>query len=428
MNTLQALAARYPVERADVRGVPVSTLRMPSTPSLCLLVSFQDGVAYESEADWGISHLLEHLLFRGTASYPTLYEISRRVEGAGGRISAFSTRDMTAFYLKAVAGQEELCVEMLSELLLKPALDEASFPSELAVIEQERRREEGNLPLVASQLSESLVLAPDPICRHPIGWLPLLKNLRAAALREHLRAAYHLGSLSVAWAGALRPDLSALTESFVSAFPAGPARQRTSFPVRPPGDGADIVVVPRGRGQAHLSLAWPFPVPDRRTQTAWRVLNTLLGAGYSSLLNWTLREKHALTYLCVTRLNFYGKKGVFRVNLSLGPSDIPEAIERIDSVIHGRIGAQVLQEALRRIATDRLMRLEDPLETAHGLLAPPSLSPAEALQDLADIQPADLERLCAEHLRPELRKTAVVSGAKEAARLFPQAAMLQEEE
>ena len=422
MNPLMGLAARYPVERSNARGVPVSVLRTPSSPSLCLLVSFQDGVAYESEADWGVSHLLEHLVFRGTSRYPTLYDISRRVEGGGGRISAFSTRERTSFYVKAVAGQEELCMEMLSELLLKPSLDESSFPSELAVIEQERRREEGNLPLTASQLSESLALAPDPICRHPIGWVPLLKSLREGALREHLRSAYHTGGMSVAWAGALRPDLRALTESFVSSFPSGPARRRAAFPVHPPGCGAEAVVVPRGRGQAHLSLAWPFPVPDRRTQTAWRALNTLLGAGYSSLLNWTLREKHALTYICVTRLSFYGEKGVFRVNLSLAPGDIPEAIELIDSVIRSPVSADILREALARNAANQLMRLEDPLEAASGLVEPPGLSPLEALWELEGLDPSSLPPF------PELRKTVVVSGAKEAASLFPDAAVLQEEE
>ncbi|MBI5242126.1 MAG: insulinase family protein, partial [Elusimicrobia bacterium] len=135
---LKGTAGRFPVRRQSIGRVPVAIIKNPAAPSASVAFCFKDGVAYEPEDLWGAAHFLEHAVFRGTERHPALYDVSRSVERFGGRVSAYSTRDMTAFWVKTPPGHEDASLELLVELLARPALKAESIESERSIIRHEQ--------------------------------------------------------------------------------------------------------------------------------------------------------------------------------------------------------------------------------------------------------------------------------------------------
>ncbi|HAH06130.1 MAG TPA: hypothetical protein DCM05_06315 [Elusimicrobia bacterium] len=429
---LKGAAARLAVRRQELQGVPVSILKNPASPSLGVVFLFKDGVAYEPQELWGIAHLLEHMVFRGTEKHPSLYEVSRRAESLGGRVSAYSTREATAFWVKMPPGAEEEALGLLVELLTRPLLRPDHLESEKTVIRQERLRELSNPGLAASLLLEGLLLQPDPASRHPIGSEESVAAFDCARLQEHLARAYHRGAMAVSAAGCLSPDFEKKLAAALAAFPTGPARRKAAFRVASAGPDAPVVLLSsHHKTQVHLSAGWRFPAfEDERW--AWQVLNALLGAGYTSLLNVLLREKEALTYLCTTKLVFHGEEGLLKINLALDDKDLGRALPLIENLLADVAGKKVpealFQEAVVRHAAGQVFQLEDPVETAralgHGLLRggePFTFSRAlERLEGVGFAQAAEL----AGKLTPAARKLVLHTGSSRAREVFPDAASM----
>lgn len=422
---LKGAAARLAVRRQELHGVPVSVLKNPAAPSLALVFLFKDGVAYEPEALWGVAHLLEHMVFRGTERHPSLYEVSRRAEGLGGRVSAYSTRDTTAFWVKMPPGAEEEALGLLVELLTRPLLRDDHLESEKTVIGQERQRELAHPGLRASLLLEELLLRPDPVSRHPIGSEESVAALDAGHLRKHLAEAYHRGAMAVSAAGCLSPDFEKRLASALARFPAGRSRGKAAFRGAPAPAEPVVLLPSHHRTQIHLSAGWRFPAPEEE-RWAWQVLNSLLGVGYTSLLNVLLREKEALTYLCTTKLVFHGEEGVLKINLALDDKDLGRVLGLIEGLLaevsSRKVPEALFDEALVKHAANQVFQLEDPVETAralgHGL---PSFS--QALESLEAVEYGRAAELAA-RLSPAGRKVVLHTGSPRAREAFPGAASM----
>jgi predicted Zn-dependent peptidase len=431
---LKGTAGRFPVRHQTLGGVPTAILKNPAAPTAGIVFAFKDGVAYESEELWGVAHLLEHMVFRGTEKHPSLYEVSRRAESVGGRVSAYSTRDAAAFWVKMPAGAEEEALGLLVELLTRPLLRPEHLESEKTVISQERRRELTNPGLVSSLLLENILLHPDPASRHPIGTEEGVARLDCACLREHLGRAYHRGAMAVSAAGNLSAGFERALAKALEAFPRGPARKRASFKLS--GGFPDVpthILPSHHKNQVHLSVGWRFPVTDEEERSTWQALNTLLGAGYTSLLNVLLREKEALTYLCTTKLVFHGGEGVFKINLALDDKDLARVLPLIDGLLgevkERKISETLFSEAVVRHAAGLVFQLEDSVESArvlgHSLLrGDETFTFMKALEGLERVDFARAAELAGTHLQDRNRKIVLQTGSPEARRVFPGAASM----
>jgi|GEM_PF-1121550 len=432
-------ARRFPVEHRLVSGtVPTAIVRNPQAPTASLLFAFRDGVAFEPLDSWGIAHFMEHILFRGTQKYPTLYDISRRAESVGGIVSAYSTRDMTAFWVKTPPGQDRLAVDLLVELLTRPTFLEEHLSSERVIIQQERQRELSTPSLVSSLILEGLLLVPDPTARHPVGRDEVIGRIDRSALNEYLRSVYHRNNMVVAMAGNLSDRAHDALQESLEAFPIGSPREKLRACLTCEAANHEVAVLPsHQKTQVHLSLGWKFPIAHPDERLAWLVANTLLGAGYTSLLNWMLRERENITYLCTTKLNMYGDLGVFKINLALKDQNLARAIDLIDNLISevgaGTIPDGLFDEAVIRQASSVIGRLEDSLDTARllgqSLIGTPTPFSFEGhLERLRSVECSEVSRLIRTHLARAKRKIVVQTGSEEVAKVFPDAVVLKRNE
>lgn len=408
-------------DRSSYFGMPISFLPLKESPTAGFLLAFKDGVAYEREAQWGISHFIEHILFRGTKKYPTLYELSRKVEGMGGRISAYSTRDMTAFWVKTLPGYEEDALDVLGELVLNPLLEEEFIEKEKEIIYQERQRELNNPSFLNSLMIEGILLSPDPISRHPVGDDRIIAGFDSETLRSHLKEAYHRNSVAMGIAGSLSPKLEELLKDFTALLPCGAAPQRANHLSEDPGPGPVYLLPSHHKSQVYLSMGWKWEINSEKDIFIWRVINSLLGSGYTSLFNKVLRERENITYLCTTGLNTYENTGIFKLNLALDIKNLNRALfviqEVLDQLAHREVPQDVFKEAVVKHASHLIYRLEDPLETAkilaHNLLRENrAFSFIDYLTNLDNVTFKEASDKAAECLSSDKAKIFIQTGAE----------------
>jgi len=416
-------------------GTPISMAHIPHCPTESFILTFRDGVAYEPEDLWGISHFAEHILFRGTEEIPTLYDISRKVEGIGGRISAYSMRDMVSFFIKTPPGHEETALYVLEQLILHPALKPKHIGQEKAIIHQERLREINNPAFLNSLMVENLLLFPSPISRHPVGDDNVIEKMNPGILRKYIRNAYHGKNLYMAVSGNLGNKIIPGLNGLVSRFPGGSARSSANFELTGDFGGARVFhLYSHHKNQVYLSIGWKFKLKSREELFAWRAIVSMLGSGYTSILNLVLREKENLTYLCTTNFNYYEDTAIFKLNLALDEKNLERALESIEGIIDDikgmRFDADIFNEALIRHASHLLFRMEDSLEVskilAHTLVREgQAFSFEEYFRSLENVTVEFASNLAGKNLLDENRIIFIQTGSQAVERSFPDAFKLQ---
>lgn len=444
----QAFARSHPaqLEHLGAEGIPFVHCRDASSPSVALAFFLRAGVLYESPQEWGMSHFLEHVLMRSTQAYASLYELSRKIEGIGGQTSAYSTRDLVGYWVKIPAGQEAAGLDVLAHILFGSDIRPEAIAAERAIIAQERVRERTNPSLFTSLAVESLLLEPHPISRHPVGEDAFLQALTPGQLNQFLGRVYNRTNLVVVGAGNLAANVGDLISAAAARCRLGDAVVPADFTLPDrwqgwPAGKQRVVIVPSAhKEQVFVALAWRFPVTSRRELLAARVLNTLLGAGYTSLLNVTLRERESLTYVCSTATNYYaqvaggaadsGGTGIFKVHMGVNKRNLARSLELLHAIIadvaQEHVSPDIFAEAKVRHAASVVYRYENSLDVAR-LLAHAWVREGY-LQDLDEylrmIESVSLEEVSAlarQWLTESDNTLLLQTGAPEVEALYPQA-------
>lgn len=439
LENLKQFTKRFKTQPVDfLKGPPAAVIRNPNSPTTAIVFCFRDGVAYESEDRWGISHFVEHILFRGTEQLPTLYDISRRVESIGGRISAYSTRKNTAFWVKTLPGQERESLYVLEQLLLHPRLEEKFIESERNIIQQERYREINNPSFYSSLMVESLLLWPEPISRPPVGEDRFIQKVNAPMLREYIKKVYNRNNMTVAASGNLSDQFEEELKKVIDRFPEGSKANKARFVVQSKAAKAPVVLLPtHHKSQVYLSMGWKFPIKSQLELFTWRIINTLMGAGYTSLLNRLLRERENITYLCTTSFNSYGDKGVFKIKLALADVNLAKAVNLIDNLLldlkESRIANDIFAEAVIRHASNLVFQMEDSLETAKILVhsvesGSGTFSFSDYLENLQRVNLPMAADVAGKNLIPKNRKIFVMTSSHLVFNVFPDVLKLERDE
>jgi len=309
-------------------GLAVVTERMPDVRSVALGFWVGVGSRDEEPAQAGASHFLEHLLFKGTPTRSAA-SIAEAVEAVGGEINAFTAKDHTAFYLRVLAEDLELGLDVLCDIMWDPAFRPDEVEAERQVILEELLMQ-GDEPdeLVHDLLAEAL-WRHHPLGREVLGDAATVTAMDVAAIRAFHDRHYRPAVTVFAAAGAVDHDelLSAVDARFeASGRPGGgtrPERQAPSLEPRP------LVVHRRKTEQAHLALGLPFVSrrdPDRHAATA---LVQILGGGASSRLFQEVRERRGLAYSVYAYRTGFEDAGVLAIYAGSAPARAEETLKVI---------------------------------------------------------------------------------------------------
>jgi predicted Zn-dependent peptidase len=300
-------------------GLSVVTDRMPHLESASLGIWIGSGSRNEAPDEHGISHLLEHMAFKGTKRRDAR-QIAEEIEAVGGDLNAATSVESTAYYARVLKADVPLALDVLSDILADPTFDAEELRREQNVIVQEIGAvEDAPDDLVFERLQET-AFPKQPVGRSILGTPETVRSFNPALLRGYLSRNYHAPNMIVAAAGAVEHAavVGEVEKRFASfAGAAAPAPKPAHF-------CGGTRVETRDLEQVHIALALQgVPVRDEQLYSL-QVFTTLLGGGMSSRLFQEVREKRGLCYTINTFHMPYSDTGLFALYAGTDEADAPE--------------------------------------------------------------------------------------------------------
>jgi predicted Zn-dependent peptidase len=300
-------------------GLSVVTDRMPHLESASLGIWIGSGGRDEAPDEHGVSHLLEHMAFKGTKRR-NARQIAEEIEAVGGDLNAATSAESTAYYARVLKPDVPLALDVLSDILSNPTFDAEELRREQNVIVQEiGATEDAPDDLVFDRLQET-AFPKQPVGRSILGTPESVRSFNPARLRAYLTRNYRAPDMIVAAAGAIEHSaiVAEVEKRFASfAGPAAPVPQPAHF-------RGGTRVETRDLEQVHIALALQgVPVRDEQLYSL-QVFTSVLGGGMSSRLFQEVRENRGLCYTINAFHMPYSDTGLFALYAGTDEADAPE--------------------------------------------------------------------------------------------------------
>ena len=324
-------------------GVRVATEAMPSVRSIALGFWIRAGSRDEGDEQAGISHFLEHLLFKGTDRFSSL-EIDEAFDAMGAEVNAGTGKETTSVYSRFLDGHLERAFDLLQDMVLHPAYPD--IDSERQVVIEEIAMYEDEPQDKVHDVFAGALFGEHPLGRPIIGRAEVVSSVPVPNIAAWHDSRYVPGGIVVAAAGNVDHDqLVGLVEK---AFNGAPPAAAPADLVAPAGAGDRLRFHRKDTEQYHLCLGAPgIPRGDDR-RFALRILDTILGGSTSSRLFQEVREKRGLAYSVYSYTSHYADTGQVAVYVGTRPDNVGEAFEVIGVELRRLIEDGVTADELER--------------------------------------------------------------------------------
>ena len=344
-------------------GLTVAVEPMVSTRTAAIGVWVAAGARDEPAEHAGVSHFLEHLLFKGTHTRSAI-EISQTVDRVGGDINAFTSKEYTAYYCRLPARFAATGIELLGDVVTAPTLRDDDVESERQVILEELAMDDDSPEDVAHRAFNAAVFGDHALGRDTAGDRDTVRTLDADTVRSYFADRYRTGNTVVSIAGAVDPDevIDQVTKCF-DAMPGGNGRveRQRPGPLVPPTPTATHI--DDDTEQVHLVVGGRSLARDDADREALDVVNHVLGGGLSSRLFDEIRERRGLAYSVFSNAAAYGDAGAWSVYAGTMPQHAGEVhelvIRELDRLVADGIDDDELAIAQGYLSGSYEMGLED---------------------------------------------------------------------
>src|SRR5579872_6265068 len=328
-------------------GARLVTSAMPERLSASVVLLFAGGSRQEEDQLAGVSHFIEHLYFKGTASRPTSKEVAAAIESIGGFINASTDKELTAYWARVPAEHIDIGVDVLFDIVTNSKLAPADVERERAVILEELRMYQDQPQDHVQNLLEEIIWPGHALGRDIAGTEKSVSSLTREDILEYANAHYRLPNLVVGAAGAL--DETRILESISPRLGLpedldGVAPDETPGPLTAP----RVLLRRRKTEQAHICIgvrAQSYLHPDRY---ALDLLNTLFGEGMTSRLFLNIRERLGLAYDVHSFTQKHRDTGYLGIYLGVDPSRAQRAVEAAVAELRGLGENEVSADELSR--------------------------------------------------------------------------------
>jgi predicted Zn-dependent peptidase len=330
-------------------GIRLVTEAMPHVRSVAVGVWVDTGSRVEPEERGGISHLIEHLLFKGTATR-SAEAIARAIDSVGGHMDAFTAKEHTCFYVSVLDEHVPLAVDLLSDILMRPLFSAEDIEKEKSVVLQEIKMVEDTPDDLIHDLFAERVWAGHPLGRPILGVWDRVKAFDRGTILRHFQEEYVPGRITVAVAGHVEHER--VRDLLASRFEGWerPAAPRT---ITPPALHPGIHMVSKPLEQVHLVLGFPGISDVAPERYALYLLNDVIGGSMSSRLFQEVRERQALVYSVHSGTQPYRDTGILYVYAGTEPGNFGKVLRAVMKEVRALKKDGVSAEELRR-AKDHL--------------------------------------------------------------------------
>jgi predicted Zn-dependent peptidase len=396
-------------------GLRIATAEMPHTRSATISIYVGAGSRYELDHQAGLSHFLEHMLFKGASRRPTAQEISEAIETHGGIHNAATDRELTIYYAKVPDAAAAETIDIIADMVRDPIMDSGELEKERNVILEELASIEDNPAEIAGILIDETLWPRQPLGRNIGGSAETVKAMPLADVKAYFKAQYVPSNMVLAVAGNVRhQEVVAAAEQWLGTMPAEapgawhPEQARNGHP--------RLAVHEKATEQSHVCLAYPTVALTHPDRYAVDLLSTVLGEGMSSRLFLELREERALVYDIHTYPSEFRDAGSLTVYAGCDPEQARTTVEvtltEVEKLLRD-LPAKEFEKG-KQMARGRIqLRMEDTRSVAgwlgsQALLLDEILTVDQVVERIDAVTPDDLLRVGREMLRPDRAVLAIV--------------------
>jgi predicted Zn-dependent peptidase len=406
-------------------GVRIVTSRMEHVRSASLIIYFGAGSRHERDEHAGVSHFLEHMVFKGTTKRPDPVQITREIEEVGGMLNAATSREMTNYWVKAPSEHLARSFDVLADILVDSTFRSEELEKERWVIFEEIHGIHDTPDDYIHDVIDELIWAGQPIGRPIIGTTDTVGSLTRDDVIDYMRQHYRPDRLVIAAAGDVDHDqVVRLAEtSFGHVLPNGE---------RPPlihsqlnQDEPRVRVLERPTEEAHLCVGLPaLPYTDERRRVQ-DMLDAILSSGMSARLFQEIRERRGLAYAIFGYFRGYVDVGQSVVYAGTDPDKIDETVSAIIGELDKLRDEPVPEIELERTKALRRGRIAMGFEDSRSvaawiggqeLLYDEILTPEQVVEEIESVSSEQIQALAAEIFVPERLSLAVIGPFDDEAR------------
>ncbi len=374
-------------------GLTVATDRMDSVQTVTVGLWNRAGSRYETHANNGVAHFLEHMVFQGTTTRDAL-RIAKEIENVGGYLNAYTSNEITAYYARVMKDDATLGLDMVADLLLNPIFPIEKLEKERGVIIQEI-----GMYMDDPQSLVGLNAQRTAYGDHPLGWSilgpeSLIATMSRDTMTEFLEAHYAPNAMVLSASGAV--DHDRLVDQANTLFGHLP-RKDIGSPLAARYWGGDHRLS-KELEQTNLILAFEGMDYFHDDFYTMSVLGVILGDGMSSRLHQEIREKRGLVYSVSTFIDSYADSGLFGVHAGTGPESIAELMPVLcDNLVNaaGTFTSEEIDRAKAQFRAQNVMSLESTFrraeKLAHNIIKMGRVVPLS--ETLAKIEAVDAAKL-----------------------------------
>lgn len=382
-------------------GLVVITERMDAVRSVALGIWFAVGSRDEAPGEAGMSHFMEHMMFKGTPTRSAA-DISGTFDRLGAELNAFTSKECTCYYSRLLDEHVDTAVEVLSDMVANSLLAEDAIASEREVVLEEIARHDDAPDDAVHELFAATLLPGHPIGLPVLGRRQTVASFDREAASDFFRRHYTSGNAVVAAAGALDHDEIVELARTHLRLPAGPRQKRQAVaPVREP----HLKVVRKNTEQAHICWGVTALHARHEARFALAILDGILGGGMSSRLFQEIREKRGLAYAVFSYHSLAQDTGQFVVYAGTRPENAAEVVRLIREEAESVAAFGVTEEEFERVREGLKGQLVLSLESTRSRMNPLGksevtgselLSVDEVVARIDAVRPEDVHALARE--------------------------------
>ena len=332
-------------------GLTILTEKMDHVRSVAMGVWIRAGSRHELPEVNGISHFVEHMVFKGTKSR-SAQRIAREVDAIGGNLDAFTGKETVCFNIKVLDEHVPTALDVLSDLVLNPVFATDEITRERGVILEEIKMDEDNPDYLVHEIFTQAFWKDHPLGKPILGTKETVRRFERETLCSYYGQKFHGGNMIFSAAGNI--DHDNFVEQVTRRFESLPAGESLTVKVPPKTAARIILKNKKSLEQVQLCLGVPAPPIADESRYVTLVLNTILGGGMSSRLFQTVREERGLAYSIYSDLNPYSDTGSLCVYAGTSSDRAVQVV-------------QLVMEQFRRLKTetlaaDELRRAKDQLK------------------------------------------------------------------
>jgi predicted Zn-dependent peptidase len=331
-------------------GMRVITEKMPHVRSVSVGIWIGTGSREEAAADIGISHFIEHMVFKGTKNR-SAEQIARSVDSIGGGLDAFTSKELVSYNVKVLDEHLPEAFDVVADLVRNPLFQKEDIEKEKGVILEELKMEVDNPEYLIHEIFSSNFWKGHPLGRPILGTKQTIRAFDRDKIERYYRQFYTPSNILITAAGNL--DHRAMVRLAEQHFADLKPRATTTVRVKPQPHAPLVFRNKNSLEQVHVYLGLPSVAMPDDSRFSWVILNAILGGGMSSRLFQNIREKQGLAYTVYSDLTMYRDAGCMLIYAGTSLRSAGKVVESIVRELRELVDHKVSAEELRR-AKDHL--------------------------------------------------------------------------